>query len=108
MYCSSCGEEISEKVQYCPECGHEIGPGTGDQTSQSEGVDYDIAMSIEDAISRRSGGRWIVDIIALIVSVGFWGGFLAVEFLIHHRNLNKGEAEPWEEGDEKDFWIHWD
>jgi len=123
MYCSSCGEEIDDSAQYCPTCGHEIGstPPVDDEgsfssleskatnkTAKSDGVDYDIAMSIEDAISRRSIARWILDIVALFVSVGFWAGFLAVEFLVHHRNLNKGKTEPWEEGDGKEFWVHWD
>jgi uncharacterized membrane protein YvbJ len=103
MYCSSCGEEIADNSEYCSSCGHEIGTAANGDTE--DGVDYDIAMSVEDAISRRSGVRWVVDIIALVVSVGFWGGFLAVEFLIHHSNLKKGETKPWEDGDDKEFWI---
>lgn len=120
MYCASCGTEIDDGTAYCPDCGHEIGTdptdsvskGEGekvrvDSSSESEGVDYDFAMSIEDAIARRSIARWIVDITVSIFSFGIWIGFVAVEVLVHHRNLKKGDTEPWEEGDETEFWIHW-
>jgi hypothetical protein len=90
---------MDDAASYCPDCGHSI----NDSTS---GVDYDLAMSIDDASSRRKITRWICDIIALFGTAGFWVGWLLMEVLIHHRKLNKGEREPWEKGDEKMFWFH--
>jgi len=127
MYCASCGNEIDEGVQYCPSCGHEIGtdPTEISSTSYSEdinrevsrsssssssssiedGADYDIVMSIEDAWRRRTMFRAVMDVIALIVTAGFWAGWLAVEFISHHYKLKKGKTKPYEEGDEKTFNI---
>lgn len=113
MYCPSCGEEIENSVRFCPSCGVEISSITNSTETRTQaprqpnvsGFDYDIAMSIEDALSRRSTGRWIVDVGLLLVTAGFWIGFLAVELLTHHRNLNKGKTKPWEEGDETEFNI---
>lgn len=130
MYCASCGNEIDEDTSYCPSCGHEIGtdPTTSSSSSASrdvsrdvsendsrdtssstssieDGADYDLVMSIEDGIRRRSPLRLILDVIALLVTAGFWGGWLIMEFIQHHYKLKKGETEPWEEGDEKAFNI---
>lgn len=130
MYCASCGTEIDGGTSYCPNCGHEIGTdptvsssssssrdssrdvsrGVSRDTSSStssvdDGADYDIVMSIEDALRRRTGFRLVMDVIALLVTAGFWGGWLIMEFIQHHYKLKKGETEPWEEGDEKSFNI---
>lgn len=130
MYCASCGNEIAEGTSYCPSCGHEIGtdPTTSSSSSASRdtsrdvskdvsrdtysstssvdnGADYDIVMSIEDAWRRRTTFRAILDVVALLVTAGFWAGWLAVEFVSHHYNLKKGKTKPYEEGDEKTFNI---
>ena len=130
MYCASCGNEIAEGTSYCPSCGHEIGtdPTTSSSSSASkdlsrdvskdvsrdtssstssvdDGADYDIVMSIEDAWRRRTTFRAILDVVALLVTAGFWAGWLAVEFVSHHYNLKKGKTKPYEEGDEKTFNI---
>jgi len=124
MYCASCGNEIDDGVQYCSDCGHEIGtdptrgePASGpdsravdrdvsEKSSSIEaGANYDIVMSIEDAWRRRTMFRAVMDVIALLVTAGFWAGWLAVEFISHHYNLKKGKTKPYEEGDEKTFNI---
>jgi hypothetical protein len=116
MYCASCGERIDEGVKYCPDCGHKIGtPPTESADSGSttdtidgeddESSDYDFVMSIEDAIRRRTPLRLVLDVIALLVTAGFWAGWLLMEFIQHHYKLKKGETEPWEEGDKKSFNI---
>jgi hypothetical protein len=130
MYCASCGTEIDEGTSYCPSCGHEIGtdPTASSSSSTSRdisrdvcedvsrdsssatssvdaGADYDIVMSIEDALRRRTAFRLVMDVIALLVTAGFWAGWLAVEFISHHYNLKKGKTKPYEEGDEKTFNI---
>ena len=130
MYCASCGNEIAEGTSYCPSCGHEIGtdPTTSSSSSASrdtsrdvskdvsrdtssstssvdDGADYDIVMSIEDAWRRRTTFRAILDVVALLVTAGFWAGWLAVEFVSHHYNLKKGKTKPYEEGDKKAFNI---
>lgn len=116
MYCASCGLEIDDTVTYCPTCGHEIGtnpvstpPAESDSTrlgeSSVDGVDYDFVMSIEDAIRRRTTLRLVLDVIALFVTAGFWTGWVAFELISHHYNIKKGNTEPWEEGDEKEFNI---
>jgi hypothetical protein len=71
----------------------------------TEAEDYDIAMSIADAIRRRSFMRWFTDIGILLLSVGLWGGWLIVETLLHHWSIKTGDTEPWQSGDEKEFWI---
>ncbi|WP_394358921.1 zinc ribbon domain-containing protein [Halapricum desulfuricans] len=120
MYCGSCGNELEEGTSYCPSCGHEIGTDPTESISNSvsrdisrnssmssvdNGTDYDIVMSIEDALRRRTRLRLILDLIALLVTAGFWAGWLIMEFIHHHYNIKKGETEPWEEGDEKSFNI---
>ncbi len=128
MYCASCGNEIDEGTSYCPDCGHEIGADptasssgstskgsrdvskdvsrdTSSTSSVDDGADYDIVMSIEDAWRRRTMFRAVMDVIALVVTAGFWAGWLAVEFISHHYNLKKGKTKPYEEGDEKTFNI---
>jgi hypothetical protein len=62
-------------------------------------------MSIEDALRRRTPLRLVLDVIALLVTAGFWGGWLIMEIIQHHYRLKKGKVEPWEEGDEKSFNI---
>lgn len=122
MYCASCGKEIDEGTSYCPDCGHEMGTDPTDSSSSSvsrdvskdvseesssvdDGADYDIVMSIEDALRRRTAFRLVMDVIALLVTAGFWGGWLIMEFIQHHYKLKKGETKPFEEGDEKSFNI---
>lgn len=123
MYCASCGNELEEGTSYCPSCGHEIGtdPVSGStskhisrdvrrdsyssSSSVDDGADYDIVMSIEDALRRRTGLRLVLDVVALLVTAGFWAGWLIMELIQHHYKLKKGETEPWEEGDEKSFNI---
>lgn len=118
-YCASCGVEIDESVQYCPSCGHGIGSTPTpheeidsavekvdrDDSDVSDGADYDFVMSIEDAIRRRTPLRLILDVIALLVTAGFWAGWLIIEVIQHHYKLKKGESKPYEGGDEKSFNI---
>jgi len=114
MYCASCGEEIDEDTRYCPSCGHEIGTTPTEDTEpksssvegerdtgNSEGIDYDFVMSIKDAWQRRTMFRAVMDVVALLVTAGFWSGWLIMEFIQHHYNLKKGKTKPYEEGDEK-------
>jgi len=105
MYCPSCGDEIKDSVEFCPSCGHEVGAEVGESLSESGASEYDIVMSVEDGIRRRTPLRLTLDVIAIFVTAGFWGGWLIMEFIQHHYKLKKGETEPWEEGDEKSFNI---
>jgi hypothetical protein len=116
MYCAACGHEVGD-VEYCPNCGHELGTSpiqetetreesaVGTESDGYDGVDYDFVMSVEDAIRRRTPLRLFLDVVALIVTAGFWAGWLAMEIISHHYNLKKGKTKPWEEGDEQTFNI---
>lgn len=111
MYCASCGQEVEDQKQFCPNCGHKLGTdpnlnsGENYPSGVSDGADYDIAMSIKDGLERRKLTRLALDIGLLFMSVGIWGGFLIGEFIAHHYNIRKGKVKPFEEGDEKDFFI---
>ena len=122
-YCPSCGHEIgtdptesssstskdvnrSVRKNVSRDVSKDVSRDTSSSTSSvDDGADYDIVMSIEDAWRRRTMFRAVMDVIALLVTAGFWAGWLAVEFISHHYNLKKGKTEPYEEGDEKTFNI---
>lgn len=104
MYCPECGQQNDENSNYCRECGANLRDSTGGEKTDNEPTsaeDYDIFMSIQDGFERTKLARTIIDVGAILISAGFWFGWVAVEYISHHYKLKKGEREPYEEGDEK-------
>mgnify|MGYP002761378142 FL=1 len=78
MYCSECGEEISEQNKFCPECGAEISAGeatvTEENTELNENNDSQPNHSDKNGI--LSGFSWKMGVTATALGL-LIGGFAA-------------------------------
>lgn len=92
QYCSSCGEIIKEAAEICPECGVR----QSESESQSDSS-HGLVFSIIDSWKYQRPLRHLANIILVFVSAGTYLGVLLVEGLIHYRNLNNGDSEPYDE-----------
>ena len=98
QYCTSCGEIIKRKAEICPECGvRQSG------TSQSNDS-YGFVFAFIDSWKYQRPVRHLINLVFVFVSFGTYLAILAVEGLIHYRNLNNGDSVPYSE-DKKKVWT---
>lgn len=104
MYCQSCGAVIADESEYCSQCGEKIiESSVSSEASNAE--DFDFFMSVQDGFKRTKFARLLVDLCIILISAGLWFGIMAAELINHHYKLKKGEREPFEEGEEKQWHL---
>lgn len=96
MYCSECGRVIERGVTFCPECGtrHESSSNSNTEANLAE---ENLPNWHDDGVIGRYVKFWgdkhpiyqVVDLGLLIVSVGFFIGWIAMEaVLVHNKKVD--------------------
>jgi hypothetical protein len=112
-YCVECGEIIKTKAEICPECGVRQ-PGADQQAANAaqqstaapaggaaQQQSYGLVFSFIDSWKYQRPLRHLVNIALIFVSFGTYLGILLVEGLIHYRNLNNGDSQPYDQNKQK-------
>lgn len=125
-YCRECGAIILVKAEICPECGvrqqsppgsHNQQPGQnqrvrsapnqGAHPTTDTGVQrpsnqsYGLVFSFIDSWKYQKPLRHLLNALLALSTVGAYLLVLLVEGLIHYRNLNNGDSEPYDESKQK-------
>lgn len=95
QFCTSCGEIIKSEAEICPECGVR-------QSEESDSKEsYGFVFAFIDSWKYQNMLRHLLNIILIFASAGTYLFILVVEGLIHYRNLNNGDSEPYDEDKQK-------
>jgi hypothetical protein len=108
QYCHSCGDIIKNEATICPSCGVSTDLNSSGRSGQSPTgpggrgqQSYGLIFSIIDSWKYQKAIRHLINIALITVSVGTYLVVLLIEGLIHYRNLNNGNSEPYDESKEK-------
>ena len=121
QYCRECGEIILSKAEICPECGIRQ-PNTQTQQSQAPATQhtqqtqashgqpaqqpagtqsYGLVFAMIDSWKYQKAIRHLLNAILALSTVGTYLVILLIEGLIHYRNLNNGDSQPYDESKQK-------
>lgn len=88
VYCSECGDVISQSASFCPECGAQHG-ASGPQSARSSSGEH-LPYWHDDNILSRYLKFWgdkrtlyqILDLVMLVISAGFFLGWIGMEVIM--------------------------
>jgi ribosomal protein L40E len=120
QYCRECGAIVLKKAEICPECGvkQQQGatarnpgaqspaggggqPAATQNTPQGSAQSYGLVFSIIDSWKYQKAIRHLLNAVLAFSTVGTYLVVLLIEGLIHYRNLNNGDSEPYDESKQK-------